>query len=266
TEKSDIGEGGTLPVDPTPRVRYGMMNETMMPGLAGPKGERLTYSPQGGHEMFVMIDGQMQPMGQGNGQWVTRMAPLDKGPGGKVRHGVRSVWQSGDKKISITQVVELIPSRTPPKGAPGGKRQLDVMLVRYLLENKDTANHTVGLRNTIDIYLINNDGALFASPTTHKGQIINGHEFKGDKLPEYIQVLQQPNLMNPGFVTHFTLKLGKLGPPTGFVCTNLGACFNGGWDIPAQPAGDSAVGIFFDPKPLAPGGKREVAFAYGIGI
>ena len=34
----------------------------------------------------------------------------------------------------------------------------------------------------------------------------------------------------------------------------------------AQPAGDSAVAIFFDPKVLLPGGKRDMAYAYGIGI
>jgi hypothetical protein len=143
---------------------------------------------------------------------------------------------------------------------------MDVMLVRYIVDNQDTKPHNVGVRNTIDIFLIDNDGALFASPQTHKDQIVNGHEFKGDKMPDYVQVLQRPNLKNPMFVTHFTLKIGKLEPPTRFVCTNLGACFNGGWDIPAMQAGDSAVGILFDPKQVAAGGKRDMAYAYGIGI
>src|SRR6185369_14263915 len=115
--------------------------------------------------------------------------------------------------------------------------------------------------------LINNDGALFASPTTHKGQIINGHEFKGDKMPEYLQVLQQPNIQNPGYVTHFTLKFGngKLEGPTRFLCTNLGTVGTP-WDVQVQAAGDSAVAIFFDPKEIPPGGKRDMAYAYGIGI
>jgi hypothetical protein len=267
TEQNDVGEGSSLPIDPTPKVRYGMQNDIMMPGLGGLNGERLTYSPQGGHEMYMMLDNQMIPMigGAGQGNWKTRMAPLPKGPGGKVRHGVLSVWESANKKVTVTQIVEIIASKNPPKGK-GSKRQLDVMLVRYFVENKDTVNHSVGIRNTIDIYLIDNDGALFASPTTHKDQIINGHEFKGDKMPEYVQVLRFPNLKDPGYVTHFTLKVGKLEPPTRFVCTTLGACFNGGWDIPPQQAGDSAVGILFDPKVIPPGGKRDMAYAYGIGI
>jgi hypothetical protein len=269
-EKAEAGEGAALPVDPVPRVKYGM-NDTMMPGLGGPKGEQLTISPQGGHQIYMMVDGVMQFFGQINGQanadgkWASRMVPLGKGQGGKIRHGVKSEWVTS-KKIHVTQIVEIIPSKTPPANDGSGKRHLDVMLVRYIVENKDSVPHSVGIRNTIDIYLIDNDGALFASPTTHKDQIINGHEFKGDKLPAYVQVLQRPNIQNPGFVTHFTLKLGKLEPPTRFVCTNLTACFMGGWEAPAQPAGDSAVAIFFDPKPIPAGGKRDMAYAYGIGI
>jgi hypothetical protein len=261
-ENTVVGEGATLPIDPTPRVHFGYQPQMMMPGLAGPNGERLTISPQGGHQMMMQIDGQISIIGQPPGMWQTLAKQLPKSAGGKQRVGVTSTWVVN--KIHVTQVIELIPSKAPPKA--GGKRQMDVMLLKYTIENKDTIAHQVGVRNTIDIYLINNDGALFASPLTHPGKIINGHEFKGDKLPDYVQVLQNPDLKNPGYVTHFSFKLGKLEPPTRFVCTNLGACFMGGWDVPAQPAGDSAVAIFFDPKAVAPGGKREMAYAYGIGV
>lgn len=258
-----VGEGTGMPVDPTPKVRYGYQAPIMMPGLGGLNGERYTFSPAGGHEMMLQIDGQISVIGQPNGKWESIAKPLGKAPGGKERIGVTSTWVTNNK-IHVTQVIELIPSKAPPKGAT--KRALDVMMLRYTIENKDDKAHAVGLRNTIDIFLINNDGALFASPTTHPGQIINGHEFKGDKLPAYVQVLQNPDIKNPIFTTHFTLKLGKLEPPTRFICTNLGACFMGGWDVQAQQAGDSAVAIFFDPKPLAPGAKREMAYAYGVGI
>src|SRR5207302_2639454 len=243
--KSEAGEGATLPIDPTPRVRYGLEGGTQMPGLGGMNGERLTFSPQGGHQIMIQVDGQITILGQPPGKWESLNVPLGKGPGGRKREGVKSVWVINN--VHITQIVEIIPSKAPPKGAPGSKRHMDVMLVRYTVENKDTKAHSVGIRNTIDILLIDNDGALFASPQTHKDQIVNGHEFKDDKakgqvMPDYVQVLQRPDIKNPGYVTHFTLKVGKLEPPTRFVCTNLGACFNGAWDIPAQPAGDSAVG------------------------
>jgi hypothetical protein len=262
--KSELGEGATLPVDPTIRVRYGIQQPGQMPGLGGLNGERYTYSPAGGHEIMIQIDGQIYIFGQPPGKWDGINVPLGKGSGGRKREGVQHTWVMNN--VRITQIVEIIPSKTPPKGATGNKRHMDVMLVRYVVENKDTKPHDVGIRNTIDIYLIDNDGALFASPQTHKDQVVNGHEFKGEKMPDYLQVLQRPDVKNPQFVTHFTLKVGKLEPPTKFICTNLGACFNGGWDIPAQPAGDSAVGIIWDPKKIAPGGKRDMGLAYGIGV
>jgi hypothetical protein len=265
-EKQVTGEGSSLPIDPTPQVRYGLDQNTMMPGLSTVRGERLTFSPQNGNPIFVMIDNQMQVFGQGNGRFESRNVPLEKGPSGKVRHGVKSVWVSNNK-IRITQYIELIPSKASAKAAPGSKRHIDVMLVRYVVENGDGVQHSVGVKNTIDIFLVTNDGALFASPLTDPKKIFDGHEFKGDKVPAYVQVLQNPNLQNPGFVSHFTLKLGKLEPPTRFVCTNLGAALNNAWDVPAVPAmGDSAVGILFDPKPIAAGGTRDMAYAYGVGI
>jgi hypothetical protein len=36
--------------------------------------------------------------------------------------------------------------------------------------------------------------------------------------------------------------------------------------MPVMAMGDSALGIFWDPKELKPGGKREIAYAYGKGI
>ena len=45
--------------------------------------------------------------------------------------------------------------------------------------------------------------------------------------------------------------------------TNLGACF-GNWDVPAQPAGDSACALFWDPKEVRPGGKRDARRAESL--
>src|SRR5207253_90413 len=58
----------------------------------------------------------------------------------------------------------------------------------------------------------------------------------------------------------------KLEPPSRFVCSTLGGVSGPIWDVMVQQAGDSAVAIFFDPKAIPPGGKRDMAYAYGIGI
>jgi hypothetical protein len=260
--KPEITEA-TLPVDPVPRIAYGT-GPDMSWGLTY-NGQRITYSGTGGgHPIKVRIDGREYVQGQPPGRWAPQQAPLGKGAFGRTRHGVKSTYIVDN--VHITQFLEIVPGKPPGKLGAGQKRELNTLLVRYLVENKDARPHKVGIRITIDMYMVNNDGALFASPTTHKGQILNGMMFQGKTMPAYVQVLQIPNLANPGQVGHFTLKLGsRLEPLSRLVLTNLGVCF-GGWDVPAQPAGDSAVALFFDDKEIAAHGKRDMAYAYGIGI
>jgi hypothetical protein len=252
----------SIPVDPVPQIAYGV-GPNMSWGLSY-RGQRITYSPQGGHDIKVRIDGREYIFGQPPGRWAPHQAPLGKGAFGRPRHGVKSTYVVGN--VHITQILEIVPGKPQAKAAPGQKRQLDTLLVRYLVENKDARPHKVAIRITIDMYIVNNDGALFASPTTHKGQILNGVMLQGKGMPAYVQVLQSPNLQNPGQVAHFTLKLGNsLESPSRMALTNLGVCFQG-WDVPAAPAGDSAVAIFFDDKEVPAHGKRSMGYAYGIGI
>ncbi|HYT91711.1 MAG TPA: hypothetical protein VEL76_23560, partial [Gemmataceae bacterium] len=117
-----------------------------------------------------------------------------------------------------------------------------------------------------DTYVITNDGCLFAAPTI-PGKILDGIVLKDKQLPPYLQMLQVPDLKNPGFVSHLTLDLGsRLEKPERLVLTRHGSGFDG-WDMPANMAGgDSAIGVFWEPKELKPGGKREFAYGYGQGI
>jgi hypothetical protein len=118
----------------------------------------------------------------------------------------------------------------------------------------------------MDTYLIDNDGCLFAAPTV-PDKILDGMVLKEKQLPPYLQLLQRPDLKNPLFVAHLTLDLGsRLEKPERVVLTRHGAGF-GGWDMPPMMAmGDSALGIFWEPKAIKPGGKREMAYGYGQGI
>ena len=251
-----------LPVDPRPRITYGV-GPTMSWGLAY-NGQRITYSPAGGHDIKIRIDGREYIFGRPPGRWAPQQTPLGKGAFGRQRHGIKSTWVID--KVHITQTLEIVPGKPSAKRAPGQKRLLDTLRVRYLVENKDNQPHKVAIRITIDMYMINNDGALFASPTTHPGRILNGVLLQGKTMPAYVQVLQIPNLQNPGQVAHFTLKMGnRLEGPSRMMLTNLGFCFQA-WEVPAQPAGDSAVAIFFDDKAVPAQGKRDMAYAYGMGI
>jgi hypothetical protein len=190
-------------------------------------------------------------------------SPLPRRPGGKARDGVYSVYVYNN--VRITQTVEVVPSK-PGARAPGGKRRLDAVVVRYRMENKDTRAHQVGARVNMDTFWVDNDGCLFAAPN-HPGKILDGVELKAKTVPEYLQVLQRPDLKNPGDVAHFTFALGsKVEPPTRVILTRLGSWFDA-WNMRPTPAmGDSAMGMYWDPKDLAPGAKREAAYAYGQGV
>jgi hypothetical protein len=255
--------GVALPIDPTPHIRIGMgQNETF--GLSV-DGKRLTFSTDGGSvQTMVKIDNQVFVFGDFNqGKFIEQRKPLGKGSQGRERIGNRCTWEC--RKIRITQTLEVVPSRPGNKVASGSKRRLDVCRATYVIENKDSQPHTVGLRMGHDMYLVNNDGCLFAAPTV-PGKVLNGYMLKGKELPEYVKVLQQPDLKNPGYTAHFTFKMGtRIEGPEQVSLTGLGACF-GGYDIPAMASGDTAIGIFFQTKPLNSGAKREVGYAYGEGM
>jgi hypothetical protein len=124
-----------------------------------------------------------------------------------------------------------------------------------------------GLFRGIDILIVNNDGALFASPTTHPGKILDGVELRDKNVPAYVQALQNSNLQNPGLVATMTFQMGtKTKGPNRVVLTGL-RNFGGAWDVPANRAmGDSAVALYFEPKEFKPNTKCEYAWAYGGGI
>jgi hypothetical protein len=258
-EKAQVVDGGaTGPIDPKQRIRFqsqGQLNIT----ISGEQGQQLSLS----HFPALNIDGQFfSPFnGLGNGRFEKMNAKLPKTPGGKDRVGFETVFVRGD--LRLTQTLELTP--TKPASA-GQKRLLDSVMIRYVLENKGKESHKIGLRAYVDTYIVDNDGALFAAPTI-PNKVLDGVELKDKTLPDYFQILQRPDLKNPGYVAHVTLGLGStVEKPNRVVLTRHGMGFNA-WDMmPVMAMGDSALGIFWDPKELKPGGKREIAYAYGKGI
>jgi hypothetical protein len=261
-EKLQVSEP-TAPVDPQQHIHY-QFGFGLNFGFTV-DGNRITYGQNGStNNTLVRIDGRDVMLGGPPGRLESHQVALPPGPFGRKRIGHRSTWVIDN--VSFTQVLEVVPSKLPPKAAPGQKRRLDTCLVRYEVENKDGRPHTVGLRTVLDMLIVNNDGALFASPSTHPGKVLDGLELRDKAVPEYLQVLQMPNLQNPGFVAQFTFKLGsRLTGPDRIVMTGLRA--SGPWEVAAVPAGgDSAIAVYFSPRQLKAKGKAEWAYAYGQGI
>ena len=256
-EQIEAVEDQALPVDPKQRV-FWQYTGNMAFGLTVDDDQKMLCCGAGAIRTIISIDNQILfPANPGSQQ-------LPPGPRNKRRLGYQTT--AIRQNVHITQMVEAIPSKLT-KGGLGQKRRLDTALIRYVLENKDNVAHNVGVRVRIDAYCVDNDGALFASPTTHPKQILNGLELKGKQVPGYLQILQRPNVDNPGFVGHFTFKLGsKLQGPDRVALTAHFAGENG-WNVQVVKAqGDSDAVIYFDPQLLKPGEKREVGYAYGQGI
>lgn len=180
---------------------------------------------------------------------------MPRGPGGKKRTGFETVFVNND--IRFTQIVELVPSRPTSKTATQQKRRMDTHRISYVVENiaKDGRPRKIDLKSCIDILVVHNDVALYASPTTHPGKVLNGVTLRGKEVPDYVQVLERPDVNNPGFVATLTFKHSKGDNPDVFVMTNLGAVEQG-WEPPAQAAGDSACCILWNAKEVKAGEKR----------
>jgi hypothetical protein len=252
-EKPVLSDEAAVPVDPVRRIQYNMQGLSV--GVRSADNQTLHLS----HFPTFSIDGQLF-QNQPPGRFESINRPLAAGKGRRTREGFETVFLHNDLRITCT--VSLVP--TKPSG-PGAKRQMDSVLIRYLVENKGNRPHKVGVRIYMDVYVINNDGAQFAAPTM-PGKVLNGVLLKGKQFPPYVQLLQVPNLKNPGYVAHLTLDLGsKLEKPDRVVLTGHGAGF-GAWDMPAFASGDTALGVFWEPKEIKPGGKREMAYGYGKGI
>jgi hypothetical protein len=245
-----------LPFDPTPRIRFTPSN--LIAQIQSEQGQQLHLS----HFPVLNIDGRVMQPGQQGGRFEKVNQALPKTAGGKERRGFMSVFTIDELRITLT--AELVPT----KPGPGEKkRELGTMLFRYLVENTGKQARKFGLKDYIDMYVITNDGAMFAVPTM-PNKIADGVELKGKTLPDYVQCLQNPDLKNPGYVSHITVNLGSgIEKADRVVLSRHGAGGFGGWDMPAIASmGDSAVGIFFDPKEIKPGGKRDFGFAYGKGV
>jgi hypothetical protein len=252
-DKPVLSEEALAPIDPVRRIQYGSTGLGV--SVRTERNETLHLS----HFPSFSIDGRFY-QNQPPGRYEFLNRPLPRGQGRKDREGFQSAFLFNDLRLTCT--VSLVATKPATKGA---KRQRDSVLVHYLLENKGNRPHKFGLRIYMDVYVVNNDGAQFAAPTM-PGKILNGVVLQGKQLPPYVQLLQVPNLKNPGYVAHLTVDLGKkIEKPARVVLTGHGAGF-GNWDMPAFASGDTALGVFWEPKEIKPGGKREMAYGYGKGI
>jgi len=249
--------GPSLPIDPAQHVQLQPANNMMFGMTVDGKQMMLGFM-----QSMFQVDGQAVFPGNFPGRVVVQNQPLPRKAGAKERRGFMSVYEVHN--MTITHTLEVVP--TKPHGGYK-KRRMDAVLVRIDVENKDSRPHKFGVRQFMDVFLVNNDGALFAAPNK-PGKVLDGVELKGKDVPDYLQILQVPNVQNPGFVAHLTYNLGNsVEKPSRVILTSLFNAFLDQWNMRVMQAnGDSAMGFFWDPKDIPAKGKRVMAYAYGEGV
>jgi hypothetical protein len=275
----------SIPIDPVPKLsvhfdeegtvdEFGTQNRgtyrwfglTEVTKTAGQEARKLTYSKYGKtNDTLIRIGGQSTRLGLPPDWTLVKRPPEKLGEHG----GKKVVWQSSSHKIQVTQLVEIVPGE-PIEYRPGKlKRYYDTCRIRFIIENKGSEATPVGLRMVVDTLIGTNDGVPFTVPGM-RGLVGRDSSKKFEtpgSVPDFIQVLENASLKDPGLVAFMSLKLGgNVEAPSQVLLTHWPGLLMQQWDIPEAPIGDdSAVVLFWDDKDLPAGGKREVGFSYGLG-
>jgi hypothetical protein len=222
--------------------------------------KKLTFQEKGAsNNTCVRIDGSDFQYGRPPGKRGGR--EVDK----KERHIWQTVWFFPDAGVRVTQLVQIVP------GAQSG--QLDTCLVHYILKNESNLPRKVGLRVLLDTYIGANDGVPFAIPG-RPGLLIRPAVFEKDKVPDYIQALERPDLKDPGTVAHLGLKGIQIPNVELEPISKLILCpwesDAVGWEVKIADENkdkdirDTCVVLYWAEKSMDSGEVRHLAFTYGL--
>jgi hypothetical protein len=228
------------------------------------------YANGVGNSIVAKIDDKENVFGFG-GIW----ARDDGIPKNEGKYGGKKRTYEFPKGIFVTQTVTIEPGELREVGPNEHKRILNMCLARYKITNKDTKPHKVGLRVLMDTCIGDNDGVPFTLPGVNE-LVSTNKRFDGAEVPDFIQVLENPDLSKPGTVLQLNLRVAKeLEVPSRFLLTRYPGKVDKKhqkWDVPIEPIkrdvtdkGDSSVVLYWEEKTLDPGKSREVGFTYGIG-
>lgn len=248
------------PISTTPEVVIAIDTIGRL-GLRTTAGKRLTYASNGDtNNTRVQVDGSDASFGDHSGSFTA--APRMTGT------GMSAVWNY--------RGVETREEATITVGAT--TRRTDTMRVQYTLTNRSSQTRRVGLRVMLDTLIGDNDGVpfLFAGENTIT---TNAKDVRGNAVPDYIQALERASVSNPGTIVNLAVRGGDAVPPDRLVVSGwytneppweylnivggIGAPLTRGGAPGRTP--DSAVGLYYDAKSLAPNESRTIVFYYGLG-
>ncbi|MBI2805198.1 MAG: hypothetical protein HYX68_09500 [Planctomycetes bacterium] len=270
-------------VDPTPRIRIVFdegvkgadYTDSMMFAVhklgAGNRGDvKLNWYDNGlGNSTVARIDMGDNVFGNTNfGFWQPAGPAKSVGrPGGKER---TFVFSKSDVRVTQTVTIE---TGEPVQLTSGQfKRPLNVCMVKYTIVNGDGKIHRVGLRTLLDTCIGQNDGVPFTIPG-ETDLVSTSRDFRDTQVPHFVQVLEKPDLKDPGTVVHLNMRLAdRLEVPSRFSLTRYPVSVSANradlnrWDVPIVDIGDdSCVVMYWRERAMKPNEVREVAYSYGLG-
>lgn len=246
------------PADPTPRVRvqtnpdgrFGLMTVSGNPDDPSDDNKKLTFHDLGEtNNTRVMVDGQTPPFGSSAGSTVQ---PIITNPdGSRVM-----VWEY--RGVRVSQTLRLV--------ANDLSRRTDSLRVTYKLENVGQNTRDAGLRVMLDTLIGDNDGVPFLVPG-RDGIVTSPLYLDGPRVPDFIQALERGDLDRPGVVIDVGLRPGEGEERPGILTLAHWPGSDAEWEYSTSTpfSNDTAVGLFYPAKPLAPGASRSMSFTYGLG-
>lgn len=188
-------------------------------------------------------------------------------PTGSVRDGPRI---DGDTLLCVASLGDLEVRQELGFARSPTTRVKDAARIVYRITNRGAQPHVVGLRIVLDTMLGSNDGAPLRAGDE---AITTATRLSGGQIPEYWQAFD--SLAKPEVISQGTLRGAGLTPPDRLEMVDWGTLADSPWDFPF-PAGadftrrgeqeqDTAVALYWNPQPLAPGETRGYATLYGVG-
>ncbi|MFS0638331.1 carboxypeptidase-like regulatory domain-containing protein [Mesobacillus foraminis] len=166
-----------------------------------------------------------------------------------------SVWKTGD--ITVKQVLQA--GLNPSTGQP------DALEIKYIVTNTGTSSHEVGLRMMLDTMVDGNDSAPFKVPNGNEIESINYEkDYVADEVPAFWQVFN--DFDNPDISAQYTMSGRDATIPDRFTIASWGGIQGTKWDYEiseGSQTGDSGVGMWWNPKTLAPGEQKVITTYYG---
>ena len=159
--------------------------------------------------------------------------------------------------VTVKQIITLMNN-------PSTNRK-DVFRIEYQMTNNYGTTCSIGARIMLDTMLGSNDGAPFKVPGI--GDVTTEIELVGDDIPQSWQSFD--NLLNPTVVSNGIFYRNTSEKPDKVQFCDWKGIRSTSWDYTVTSGrsltGDSAVGIYFNPKTYLAGQTRTVRTYYGIG-